>query len=213
MTVIGICVEWLASFLEVALCQYFIRIFSADQFPKKKQRILYFVIASVITTGGILLNLVELSFSMATVLFFCAANVIASCILYKGNAADFAVITIFFNASLNVLDWCLLQVVALIWSAQVISEIQSGFSLLRIGIVAVIKLVETAVYLLLGNFLKKTALRMNKKRLVQFGAVAAFVSSLYLIHTSGIYPDLYLNPIQTVLGIAIIAGLCFSYLF
>ena len=50
---------------------------------------------------------------------------------------------------------------------------------------------------------------MNKKRLVQFGAVAAFVSSLYLIHTSGIYPDLYLNPIQTVLGIAIIAGLCF----
>lgn len=213
MTVIGICVEWLASFLEVALCQYFIRIFSADQFPKKKQRILYFVIASVITTGGILLNLVELSFSMATVLFFCAANVIASCILYKGNIADFAVITIFFNASLNVLDWCLLQVVALIWSEQVISEIQSGFSLLRIGIVAVIKLIETAVYLLLGNILKKTALRMNKKRLVQFGAVAAFVSSLYLIHTSGIYPDLYLNPIQTVLGIAIIAGLCFSYLF
>ena len=213
MTAIGICVEWIASFLEVTLCQYFIRIFSTDQFPKKKQRILYFVIISVITTGGILLNMVELSFSMATVLFFCAANVIAGCILYKGNRADFIVITLFFFASLNVLDWCLLEGVAHIWSEQVVSEMQSGFSLLRIGIIAVIKPIEVAVYLLLGFFLKKAALKVKKMRLVQFGAAAAFVSSLYLFQTSGIYPELNLNPLQTVLSVAIIAVLCFFYLF
>ena len=64
MTVLGICAEWLITFIETAMCHLFFHLFFADRFPKKKQRILFLFIAAVTTTGGILLNLVELSFSV-----------------------------------------------------------------------------------------------------------------------------------------------------
>lgn len=65
MTVLGICAEWLITFIETAMCHLFFHLFFADRFPKKKQRILFLFIAAVTTTGVILLNLVELSFSVA----------------------------------------------------------------------------------------------------------------------------------------------------
>ena len=69
MTILGICVEWFITFIETAMCHLFFHLFFEDRFPKKKQRILFLFIAAVTTTGVILLNLVELSFSVATVLY------------------------------------------------------------------------------------------------------------------------------------------------
>ena len=69
MTAIGICVEWIASFIEVTLCNYFMYVMTADQHTRKKQKVLFLFVSAAITTGIILLNLVDLSFSMATLLY------------------------------------------------------------------------------------------------------------------------------------------------
>lgn len=69
MTVFGICFEWLITFIEITLGHYFMSILFEEQYSKKKQRIVYLVVISVTTTGVILLNLIDISFSIVTVLF------------------------------------------------------------------------------------------------------------------------------------------------
>lgn len=96
MTAIGICVEWIASFIEVTLCNYFMYNLAEVQFTRKKQRGMFFAVTAVITTGIILLNLVELSYSMATLFYGIVALALGGCILYRGSFVDFLFITITF---------------------------------------------------------------------------------------------------------------------
>lgn len=212
MTVIGICVEWLISFIEVTMCHYFMRIFFVEQFPKKKQRIIYLCVAVVITTGVILLNLVNLSFSMATVLYFIVINAIAGCILYKGSFLEFLVVVLSFGTGINLFEWGILRFIYTVWSPEVVLEIQVGFSLMRIFLLTITKALEIAICLLLSIPLKKMAVRLEKAKLVLIGVVAAFLSSLYLFGISGIY-DLKLYPVQSFFAIALVFILCFAYLF
>lgn len=44
MTAIGICVEWIASFIEVTLCNYFMYNLAEVQFTRKKQRGMFFAV-------------------------------------------------------------------------------------------------------------------------------------------------------------------------
>lgn len=212
MTAIGICVEWFITFIEVTLCHYFIHIFFTNQFQKKKQITNYICVASVITTGVILLNLVEITFSIATVLFFVVANAVGGCMLYKGKFVDFLVVIISFATGFSLFEWGILQFIAFVWSPEIVREMQAGFSLLRITIIVTSKIIDILVCLLIGKILKKVAVRMRKTKLILFGIVAAFLSMLYLIHISGVYSDLRLYPIQTFLTIVLIFSLCFVYL-
>ena len=85
MTVVGICFEWIITFIEITLGHYFMTIFFEKQFSKKTQRIVYFVVIEITTTGVILLNLIDISFSIVTVLFAIIAIAIGSCVCIKGN--------------------------------------------------------------------------------------------------------------------------------
>ena len=187
-------------------------IFFTNQFQKKKQITNYICVASVITTGVILLNLVEITFSIATVLFFVVANAVGGCMLYKGKFADFLVVIISFATGFSLFEWGILQFIAFVWSPEIVREMQAGFSLLRITIIVTSKIIDILVCLLIGKILKKVAVRMRKTKLILFGTVAAFLSMLYLIHISGVYSDLRLYPIQTFLTIVLIFSLCFVYL-
>lgn len=213
MTVIGICVEWIITFIEVAMCNYFMRIFFADQYLKKKQRMIYFIVASAITTGVILLNLVNLSFSMATTVYVVVINAIGGCVLYKGKFVDFLVISLSFVTGLNIVEWSILQVISVVWSPEIPIKMQEGFSLLRVFIISIAKMIDIAVCMLLGTFLKKMMLSVKKTRWILIGSVAAFFSSLYMFKISDIYSDLRLYPVQTVLTVVLVFTLCFAYLF
>lgn len=213
MTALGICVEWFITFIEVAMCNYFMRIFFVDQYPKKKQRVIYIIVASAITTGVIMLNLLNLSFSMATVVYVVVINAIGGCVLYKGKFADFLVVSLSFVTGLNILEWSMLQVVSVVWSPEIPIKMQEGFSLLRVFIISMAKMIDIAVCMLLGTFLKKMMVRVKKTRWALIGAVAAFFSSLYMFKISDIYSDLRLYPVQTVLTVVLVFALCFAYLF
>ena len=152
MTAIGICVEWFITFIEVTLCHYFMHIFFTNQFQKKKQITNYICVASVITTGVILLNLVEITFSIATVLFFVVANAVGGCMLYKGKFADFLVVIISFATGFSLFEWGILQFIAFVWSPEIVREMQAGFSLLRITIIVTSKIIDILVCLLIGKF-------------------------------------------------------------
>ena len=134
MTAIGICVEWIASFIEVTLCNYFMYNLAEVQFTRKKQRGMFFAVTAVITTGIILLNLVELSYSMATLFYGIVALALGGCILYRGSFVDFLFITITFVTGLVLIEGAIFNAIAWIWSPEVVLRIQEGFSLLRICI-------------------------------------------------------------------------------
>lgn len=119
MTVVGVCFEWIITFIEITLGHYFMTIFFEKQFSKKTQRIVYFVVISITTTGVILLNLIDISFSIVTVLFAIIAIAIGSCVLYKGQFVDFLIVSLSFITGLNLLEWCYLNTIALIWSPTV----------------------------------------------------------------------------------------------
>ncbi|MDO4307909.1 MAG: hypothetical protein Q4C77_13885 [Eubacteriales bacterium] len=61
---VQICVEWLATFIETVFYFSIIHTLVPEQFQKKKQTMLFFLITSVIATGVILLNFIELAFSI-----------------------------------------------------------------------------------------------------------------------------------------------------
>lgn len=212
MTAIGICAEWIASFIEVTLCNYFMYVMTADQHTRKKQKVLFLFVSAAITTGIILLNLVDLSFSMATLLYGIVALAIGGCILYKGNFIDFLFIAITFMTGLVLIEGAIFNMVAWIWTPEVVLQMQGGFSLLRICMLIVIKTIEVAVALLLGTLIKKYALKMKKTRLALVGITVAFFSSLYLLNVSNVFYNFHLDRIQTFLMIACVFALYFAYL-
>lgn len=213
MTVLGIFSEWVITFLEVALCHYFMRIFFADRYRKRKQCFLYLAVAVVITTGVILLNLVSLSFSMATVLYFVIVNAIGGCILYKGRLADFLMIAVSYAALFNFFEWSIFRVISMVGSFDLILEIQTEFGLSRLITVTLTKTAEVIISLLLGKNLKKITAKLKKTKLVILCVSVAFISSLSLFQISGMASDLHLSVIQTVLTMILLFGLCFIYLF
>lgn len=155
MTVFGICFEWIVVFIEFTLGHYFMSIFFEKQFSRKMQRIVYFAVISVTTTGVILLNLIDISFSVVTVLFAIISIAIGSCILYKGRFVDFLIVSISFITGINLLEWCYLNTIALIWSPAVIMKMESGFSILRVLALALIKSIEIILSLIIiGPLLK-----------------------------------------------------------
>lgn len=212
MTAIGICAEWIASFIEVTLCDYFMYVMTADQHTRKKQKVLFLFVSAAITTGIILLNLVDLSFSMATLLYGIVALAIGGCILYKGNFIDFLFIAITFMTGLVLIEGAIFNMVAWIWTPEVVLQMQGGFSLLRICMLIVIKTIEVAVALLLGALIKKYALKMKKTRLALIGITVAFFSSLYLLNVSNVFYNFHLDRIQAFLMIVCVFTLYFAYL-
>lgn len=212
MTAIGICAEWIASFIEVVLCNYLMHILMPDQFPRKKQRVMFLTVTAVITTGIILLNLVELSFSMATLLYGIAALTLGGCILYKGNFIEFLFIAVTFMTGLVLIEGSIFNMIAWIWSPDVVLRIQEDFSLLRIYVVIIIKIVEISAVLLLGMLIKKMALKMKKTGAALIGATVAFFSFLYLLNISNVFYNLHMDRIQTFLMLACIFSFYFAYL-
>lgn len=212
MTAAGICVEWIASFIEVTLCNYFMYILSEGQFTRKKQRVMFLTVTAVITTGIILLNLVELSYSMATLLYGIVVLALGGCILYKGNFVEFLLIAINFMIGLVLIEGAIFNTIARIWSPEMVLRIQEGFSLLRICVVIIIKIVEILAALLFGTLIKKIAIKVKKTRLALVGATVAFFSSLYLLNLSNVFYNLHLDRIQTFLMVVCVFALYFSYL-
>jgi hypothetical protein len=85
MTGIQVLVEWLATFIESVFYFSIIHVLAPEQFKKKKQMIMFLAITSIITMGVILLNFIDLSFSLTTIIYSTFALSFGACILFQGN--------------------------------------------------------------------------------------------------------------------------------
>lgn len=90
MTGFQIFVEWLATFIEVVFYFSIVHVLAPEQFKRKKQIMMFLVITSIITTGVILLNFIDLSFSLTTIIYSAFAMSFGACILFQGNNMNLA---------------------------------------------------------------------------------------------------------------------------
>ena len=83
MTGVQVLVEWLVTFIEVVFYFSIIHVLSPEQFKRKKRIMMFLVITSIITTGVILLNFIDLSFSLTTIVYSAFAFSFGACILFQ----------------------------------------------------------------------------------------------------------------------------------
>ena len=82
---IQICVEWLVTFVESFFYFSIIHVLAPTQFKKKKQIIMFLAVANIITVGVILLNFIDISFSLVTIVYGAFAYSFGACILFQGK--------------------------------------------------------------------------------------------------------------------------------
>lgn len=100
MTGVFIFIEWLASVNEMLCGLVWTQAIMEKQFDKKHHRLFLVLIAGLIATGIILLNLFDLRANYITSLYVIFALLLGNCILYKGKVIELFMITIGYTALL-----------------------------------------------------------------------------------------------------------------
>lgn len=142
MTGVYIFVEWIFTFIEVAMYFVIVHATKKDQFTKKKQMLLFPVIAGVIAGGVVLLNLVNFTSMLMTMLYAFLVFTVGASILYKGKFAELLIETLLYVTGLNLIEGFLLRLVGILWSSELVSAVTGGFCIERVAVVSGFKLIE-----------------------------------------------------------------------
>ncbi|MBD5524460.1 MAG: GHKL domain-containing protein [Lachnospiraceae bacterium] len=212
MIAVQICVEWLVTFIENAFYFSIVRALAPEQFKRKKQTFLFFAVASVITTGIILLNLIDLSFSLATIIYFCLALSFGACILFRGNFVGFLSVSVIYLTGLGLVEGSVLGLIER-FSDQGFSEQYQSFSTLRIYILIVLKLIDSLVMLVVHFILKKAKVTLKQTEKALIGAVLGFLCAGYWLSAITTMTNFKIDMIQTILALAFIFILCSVYFY
>ncbi len=142
MTGVYIFVEWIFTFIEVAMYFVIVHATKKDPFTKKKQVLLFPVVAGVIAGGVVLLNLVNFTSMLMTMLYAFLVFTVGSSILYKGKFAELLLETLLYVTGLNLIEGFLLRLVGVIWSSELVAKVTGGFCIERVAVVSGFKLIE-----------------------------------------------------------------------
>ena len=208
-------VEWLASFIETVM--YFVAIHSVaeNQFQRKKQTSFFLFISVTITTGIVLLNFVEISISLPTLLYSMLAFALGACILYRGRFVEFLFASIGFVACITFMDMLSVSVMSRLGMGNVVTQILSGFNIQRVFFITVIKIIESTLVFAFYTLLRKSSvsLRMSKSYAVTVMClVLGSVGSVYWVTQAESLIGLELNPFQMMLGVSCALVICTIYL-
>lgn len=213
MIAIEIMAEWLVSAIEVILYFLIVHTVEPEQFRGKKQNVLFFSIVVVGTTGIILLNLVDISFSLVTIVYGILAVSIGACILYKGSFLEFLFVAINYIAGINILEGFLVNLIAQIWSIKVVEQFQAGFSVLRLYVIIAFKCVEIPVALFTCFILKKVSLKLKASIKSLLCSMVGFSTSLYWLKLTDETMNLKLDRFQTILAVTCVFVCCSAYFY
>lgn len=212
MTGIQVLVEWLATFMEAVFYFSIIHVLAPEQFKRKKQIVMFMVIASIITTGVILLNFIDLSFSLTTIIYSVLALSFGACILFQGNFISFLFVSVVYITGLNFVDGLFMNLLEGAMGQGFSEQFQSGFSTMRIYVVLLFKIVESLVMVCVHFILKRAGLQLGKVRIALAGAILGFVSVTYWLSTS-VLTDLKADLLQTILALAFVFIICSAYFY
>lgn len=177
MSVLYLAAEWLASFVEAALCLFLMHLFFADQFARRKQRRFFLLFACIAASGTLLLNLAQLAFNIATTLYVVVALLVSGLLLYKSRLADLLILILCFLSALNLIDVVLLKAISLFSSDAIVAQLMTGFSLGRVGMLVLSKGLDVLVLWLFAKFIRRL---QGRRRQPGPGPVLAFAACGYL---------------------------------
>ena len=209
---IQVCIEWLVTFIESIFYFSIIHVLAPKQFKKKKQIIMVLAVASIITTGVILLNFIDLSFSLITIVYGAFAYSFGACILFQGNYLSFLFVAVVYLTSLNLVEGSILRMIESVADWSVSAHLQAGFSTMRIYLIILFKLVDSLIMLIVLFLLKRATLQLGQVRIALAGAILGFVSATYWLSTN-IATDFKADLLQIILALAFVFIICSAYFY
>ena len=209
---IQICVEWLITFVESFFYFSIIHVLAPTQFKKKKQIIMFLAVANIITVGVILLNFIDISFSLVTIVYGAFAYSFGACILFKGNYFSFLFVAVVYLTGLNFVEGSILRFLEDITGYAVSAQLQAGFSNMRLYLIILFKLVDGLIIWIVRFILKRATVQLGKVRIALAGAVLGFVSATYWMSTN-IVTNFKADLFQTILALAFVFIICSAYFY
>ena len=209
---IQICVEWLVTFVESFFYFSIIHVLAPTQFKKKKQIIMFLAVANIITVGVILLNFIDISFSLVTIVYGAFAYSFGACILFKGNYFSFLFVAVVYLTGLNFVEGSILRFIEDITGYAVSAQLQAGFSNMRLYLIILFKLVDGLIIWIVRFILKRATVQLGKVRIALAGAVLGFVSATYWMSTN-IVTNFKTDLFQAILALAFVFIICSAYFY
>ena len=209
---IQICVEWLVTFVESFFYFSIIHVLAPTQFKKKKQIIMFLAVANIITVGVILLNFIDISFSLVTIVYGAFAYSFGACILFKGNYFSFLFVAVVYLTGLNFVEGSILRFLEDITGYAVSAQLQAGFSNMRLYLIILFKLVDGLIIWIVRFILKRATVQLGKVRIALAGAVLGFVSATYWMSTN-IVTNFKADLFQAILALAFVFIICSAYFY
>lgn len=213
MTGFQIFVEWLATFIEVVFYFSIVHVLAPEQFKRKKQIMMFLVITSIITTGVILLNFIDLSFSLTTIIYSAFAMSFGACILFQGNFISFLFVSVVYITGLNLAEGLVINLLEDTMGQGFSERFQSGFSTMRIYVIILFKIVDSLIMTFVHFILKKASLRLGKVSFALAGAILGFTSATYWLSTDIVTTDLKADLLQTILALSFVFIICSAYFY
>ncbi len=213
MTGIQIFTEWAASVIEVALYFAVIHAVRAERFQRKKQIIALSGISAIIGLGIILLNMVHLTFSLMTSVYWMLAVSIGASILYKGKFTEFLFAAISFLTGLNLLEGLMLLGMNRIWSSELAEQFLSGFSVLRMYVIITFKMIEVIAVAAICVVLRKFAVNLKATVITFLCSVLGFICVGYWLLQTNTVLKLKMDLFESILAIAFIFICCTVFFF
>lgn len=210
---IQIFTEWVASFIEIALYFSIIHTVRQDQFQGKKQIAVFSGISAVIAVGVILLNMVNLSFSLMTNIYWFFAVSIGACILYRGKFTEFLFVAVSFVTGLYLLEGAIFLVINRIWSPEFTEKVLSGFGVSRMYVIIVVKIIEIIMVSIICVLLRRVAIKIKASFAVFFCSAAGFVCVIYWMLQTNKVLNLKLGLFDGILAAACVFICCSVYFF
>ena len=215
MIVVQTIVEWLASFAEAVMYLTVIHSVAENHFQRKKQALAFFFISAAISTGIVLLNFVEISINLPTLLYSTIAFALGACILYRGRFVEFLFASIGFLAYIIFMDVLCISIMTHLGIGNVVTQILSGFNVQRLLFIAVSKAVEGGMVFLLYTLRRKSSVNLTMTSgyaITVMCLVLGGLGSVYWVTQVESLIGLEINPFQTVLGISCVLVVCTIYL-
>ena len=209
---IQICVEWLVTFVESFFYFSIIHVLAPTQFKKKKQIIMFLAVANIITVGVILLNFIDISFSLVTIVYGAFAYSFGACILFQGNYFSFLFVAVVYLTGLNFVEGSILRFIEDITGYAVSAQLQAGFSNMRLYLIILFKLVDGLIIWIVRFILKRATVQLGKVRIALAGAVLGFVSATYWMSTN-IVTNFKTDLFQAILALAFVFIICSAYFY
>ena len=209
---IQICVEWLVTFVESFFYFSIIHVLAPTQFKKKKQIIMFLAVANIITVGVILLNFIDISFSLVTIVYGAFAYSFGACILFQGNYFSFLFVAVVYLTGLNFVEGSILRFIEDITGYAVSAQLQAGFSNMRLYLIILFKLVDGLIIWIVRFILKRATVQLGKVRIALAGAVLGFVSATYWMSTN-IVTNFKADLFQAILALAFVFIICSAYFY